>query len=341
MSSQAPRTVSYSVVDVFSSKPYKGNPLAVVDNSADDLTDTQMKLIARQFNLSETTFFSPPTQAGATYRLRSFLPDGKEVFGAGHNILGVWWFLAQDGRLTFDRGHADNSTDTEVFTFYQELGTDVTPVKISCQRMGSEATATFSVSLRQAPPNAHGHHPDRAALANSIGLTTDEIGIENDNDINLMPQVMSTSTTRHLMVPVSSVAALDRVVVQRDKLIEQLRLVDADAYGIYLFTPVQVSRNSVNTFRARFFSPGMSSEDPATGSAAGPLSAYLHNQGLVSPFNRSASIEVHQGEVLGRECVIHVALSSEGDGLLNVDIAGDGARVADGRLVIPDVSISF
>src|SRR5687768_1175737 len=92
-------SIRFSIVDVFSTTAFKGNPLAVVDNMSSSLTDTQMKLIARQFNLSETTFVSPPSKAKAKFQLRSFLPNGEEVFGQGHNSLGAWWWLAHHGFL--------------------------------------------------------------------------------------------------------------------------------------------------------------------------------------------------------------------------------------------------
>ncbi|KAK5989450.1 putative isomerase [Cladobotryum mycophilum] len=208
--------ISYAIVDVFSTTPYKGNPLAVVDNVANSLTDTQMKLIARQFNLSETTFFSPPSQPKATYRLQSFLPDGKEVFGAGHNILGVWWFLAHDGRLDFSQPKPADENGTGEFVFYQELGNEVSAINI-WRKTGMQGRAEFTVLLRQAPPNSHSKHPDPSSLATSLGLENRDIGLEVDG--LTLPKIMSTSTTRHLIVPVASVAALEKVVVQRDKLL--------------------------------------------------------------------------------------------------------------------------
>ena len=80
-------SLNYTIVDVFSTTPFKGNPLAVVDNTENNLTTDQMRLITRQFNLSETTFFARPKDSPAHYQLRSFLPHGGiEVYGAGHNV---------------------------------------------------------------------------------------------------------------------------------------------------------------------------------------------------------------------------------------------------------------
>ncbi|KAK4119642.1 phenazine biosynthesis PhzC/PhzF protein [Parathielavia appendiculata] len=316
-------SVPFTIADIFSTVRYKGNPLAIVDARNEDLTDTQMKLITRQFNLSETTFFFPPTLPGADFRLRSFLPGGR-------------------------RSTAPAAGVTESFVFHQELGGEVIPVQVTRHTEALDGKSQFSVSLRQATPQAHSTHPDPAGLAARIKLTAQDIGLTTTGNSGRQPQpqVMSTSTTRHLLVPVSSVAALNRAVVQRDRLLEQLRRVDDKAYGLYLFTRVpSADGTSTQTFQARFFSPGLSGEDPATGSAAGPLSAYLYYQGILKLSNDGVGrILVHQGSRVGRECVIHVELRLRQEGgqeVLDVDLIGSGVQVAEGRIDVPDFSTTF
>ncbi|KAL6852587.1 hypothetical protein ACO1O0_007134 [Amphichorda felina] len=334
-------SLPFSIVDVFSTTPYKGNPLAIVDNTTDALSDTQMKLIARQFNLSETTFFLNPRDPTAHFALRSFLPDGKEVFGAGHNILGAWWYLAAEGKLNLKKPDRLRDDGTEEFVFRQELGGKVSAVTI-LRGKNSSGQDELSVSVRQAPPKAHAEHPSSATLAQSAGLSEGDIGFEAAKGGVLKPQVMSTSTTRHLMVPVRSVEALNRVAVQRDGLLGQLVLVDEQAYGVYFFTPVGERGN--NRYQARFFSPGMAGEDPATGSAAGPLSRYLHQRGDLEVMGGQGRITVNQGLMTGRECVIEVILSVSGEGDVEdveVDVVGGGARVMTGDICVPDCSLAF
>ncbi|RBQ83202.1 hypothetical protein VDGD_05593 [Verticillium dahliae] len=293
-------SLQFTIADIFSQTPYQGNPLAIVDTTSQVLTTTQQQLITRQFNLSETSFILPATEGKADYRLRSFLPDGREVYGAGHNILGVWWYLAESGLLNFtsanlSQTHKDGS---ETFLFHQELGGEVIALKIR-----------------------------------HIGFTAGNSGSL------LPPQVTSTSTTHHLLVPLASVEALNKAVVQKDKLLEQLALVDKRAYGLFLFT-----RKGANKYEARFFSPGMSGEDPATGSAAGPLSVYLHEHGELELVDGAAHIEVHQGLRVGRRCLIKVALSlekSEGEDIRQVDLIGGGVTIAEGRISVPGESIAF
>ena len=95
------KSLPFHFVDVFAVEPLTGNPLVVVEGGT-DLTLDLLQRIAREFNQSETTFLLPPTQPKADWRLRSFTPAGVEVFGAGHNALGAWWWLAQAGRLALD-----------------------------------------------------------------------------------------------------------------------------------------------------------------------------------------------------------------------------------------------
>jgi PhzF family phenazine biosynthesis protein len=86
-------SIPFAFVDVFTDAPLAGNPLAVVPYFP-GLDDATFARLAREFNQSETTFLFPPTKSGADWLLRSFTPTGVEVFGAGHNAMGAWWWLA-------------------------------------------------------------------------------------------------------------------------------------------------------------------------------------------------------------------------------------------------------
>ncbi|MQA24146.1 MAG: PhzF family phenazine biosynthesis isomerase, partial [Micromonosporaceae bacterium] len=90
------KTLRYEIVDVFTDRPYAGNPLAVVLDAA-DLGSGQMQAVAREFNLSETTFVLPPSE-GADYRVRIFTASEELPF-AGHPSVGTAVTLARLGRL--------------------------------------------------------------------------------------------------------------------------------------------------------------------------------------------------------------------------------------------------
>jgi hypothetical protein len=93
--------VPFYFVDVFAEEPLTGNPLSIVPNSQ-ALDEATMKRIAGELNQAETTFLSPSKKAD--WHLRSFTAPGHEVFGAGHNSLGAWWWLADSGKLKLKDG---------------------------------------------------------------------------------------------------------------------------------------------------------------------------------------------------------------------------------------------
>jgi len=105
----------YDVVDVFTDRPYAGNPLAVV-HGAGDLTSGQMQRIAAEFGLSETVFTLAPTVAGADYRLRIFTPT-RELPFAGHPSVGAAWVLARAGLI-------------RIGDVVQECGAGLLPVQV-------------------------------------------------------------------------------------------------------------------------------------------------------------------------------------------------------------------
>jgi trans-2,3-dihydro-3-hydroxyanthranilate isomerase len=289
----------FYLVDVFADAPFAGNPLAVVAD-AGELDDATMGAIAREFNQSETTFVMPPRAAGADWRLRSFTPAGAEVFGAGHNALGAWWWLAADGRLALGGGGAP---------FAQEIGDRVLPVEVSAD--GGRPTA---ITLEQAAPEFGRAADDRATLAAALGLA------EGDLDPGAPAQVVSTGAA-HLLVP-----ARDRTVVDRagpDARGLALALEAVGGQGCYLYSLDPVGDDAIAY--ARFFNPTVGIwEDPATGSAAGPLACQLVARSVVPD---GSTVVIEQGRAMGRPSRIQVQVRGE-----QVRIAGTCVVVADGRL---------
>jgi hypothetical protein len=149
-------SVPFVLVDVFADAPLTGNPLAVGAN-AERLKESVMRAVAREFNQSETTFVLPPTRRGATWRLRSFTPAGAEVVGAGHNVLGAWWWLATAGRIDLD---AEGGA-----ALAQEIGDRVLPVEVTGRNGRPEA-----IAIEQAPPEFGRTVTDRDELAGAIGF---------------------------------------------------------------------------------------------------------------------------------------------------------------------------
>ncbi|TCB99686.1 PhzF family phenazine biosynthesis protein [Micromonospora zingiberis] len=109
-------TLAYEIVDVFTDRPYAGNPLAVVFG-AEGLATDQMQALAREFNLSETVFVLPPTQVGVTYRARIFTPTDELPF-AGHPSVGA--AVTASRRGLFGAGQVT-----------QECGAGVLPIEVT------------------------------------------------------------------------------------------------------------------------------------------------------------------------------------------------------------------
>jgi len=295
------RKLPYAVIDVFAAEPLGGNPLSIVEG-AEDLPDETLALIAREFNLVETSFILPPTNVKADWRIRSFTLAGEEVFGAGgHNSLGVWIWLAQSGRLAL----ADGETP-----FVQEIGNAVYPLTVSTRDGAIEAV------MDQAAPQWLGQVADTARLAGLLGLQVTDVATDR-----LPAQVVDTGAG-HMHVPLRSAETVDRAVPDTAGLKKLLAEVGGE--GINIFA-VGAHHEGAQAY-ARFFNPTMGiPEDPATGTAAGPLAAHLVRHGILPP----GRIVIEQGTKMGRTSLIGVDVEGE-----RVRIRGGGVRVAEGTLFV-------
>jgi trans-2,3-dihydro-3-hydroxyanthranilate isomerase len=292
-------SVPFYLVDVFADTPLTGNPLALVAD-AESLGEDVMRAVAREFNQSETTFVLPPRQADATWRLRSFTAAGAEVVGAGHNALGAWWWLAVDGRLELDDGGG---------RFAQEIGERVLPVEV----IGANGRPS-AISMEQAAPEFGTSVDDCGELAAALGLGVDDL------TERAPAQVVSTGAA-HLLVWARDRAAVDRAQPDAARLAVALEAVGGQGCYLYCLDPVAADAVA----HARFFNPTVGLwEDPATGSAAGPLASQLVAQGVVSD---GATVVVEQGHAMGRPSRIQVQVRGE-----QVRIEGAGVVVAEGTL---------
>ncbi len=292
--------MSFYFVDVFATRPLTGNPLSLVPD-ADRLDESQMRAIAREFNQSETTFLLRPTRSEANCRLRSFTPVGAEVGGAGHNALGAWLWLEASGRLS------DQGPDLA-----QEIAGEVLPVQIV-----REPGRPVTVSMDQLAPHFGESVTDRAELAGALGLDQDDLTASEP------AQVVSTGAA-HLLVPLRDRDAVDRATPDSARLRAVLATVGGE--GCYLYSPDPVDAADAVAY-TRFFNPTMGIvEDPATGTAAGPLVALLVASGKV-PDDITAVVE--QGHLLGRPSRIQVTVSGQ-----RVRVSGSGLIVAEGTLSV-------
>ncbi|HEV2785509.1 MAG TPA: PhzF family phenazine biosynthesis protein [Solirubrobacteraceae bacterium] len=277
-------------LDVFTDIPLVGNQLAVV-HDADGLADETMLAFARETRLSETTFVQSPGEPGADYRIRIFSPPGELPF-AGHPSLGTAVAVARV------RGQSK-------VRYVQQTRAGLQPVEV--QRDGDHAQA----SMLQEPPR-FGARPSPADVLAAAGLPI------SAGDPQLEPQVVSTGFA-HLMIPLKDRAALAAAAPMRDAMSALLEPIDAMV--LYL-AAIDIDARVAHA-RGFFVDPAGVTEDPATGSAAGPLLAYLHERDGID------ELVVHQGIEMGRPSRIDCAW------------ADDRPRVSGAVVVIADGHVSL
>ncbi len=303
------RTLKFNHVDVFTTQPLQGNPLAVFPD-AGDLTGEEMQKIAREFNLSETTFVSNPTAPDANYKMRIFTPALELPF-AGHPSIGTAYVLAKEGRrfsLTSPTTHVK-----------QEIGIGVLPLEIQY-----EGSQVGRVDMTQGAPKMGHKVEDIQKLADTLRIAVKDIEVTE-----LAPQISSTGVNQ-LMIPISTLRTLTNLRPDLNGLLDFMKEMSCEGGGVYLFTRETIDREA--DVHARFFAPDVGiSEDPATGSAAGALGAYLAYSKRLPHENGKFVIE--QGMEIGRPSIIHVEVQRGEKGMI-VKVGGNVVDVIEGQIVI-------
>ena len=300
------RAVPFVQLDVFTRKPFTGNPLAVFPD-ASGLDSGLMQKIAREMNLSETTFVLPPTKPKADYRVRIFTP-AQELPYAGHPSVGTGWHLAANGRL---------KPKAPTTRFHQEVPAGVLPIDFDVDSKGRPA----KVFTTQARPKFGKALKARRRVANALGLD------ESDLSQKLPIQLVSTGLP-WLIVPLRGSEALDRA---RPKLSE-FAGPNALPENIYPFT-LEGAPAGADTESRGF--PTREFEDPVTGSASGCLGAYLVQNGLVPARKGLARLVNAQGRHLDRpgRATVEVTVDAKGAPLV-VRVGGPAVEVLRGEVQI-------
>src|SRR3954447_1281257 len=269
-------------LDVFTDRPLTGNGLAVV-HDADGVADATMLAFAKETRLSETSFVQSASESRADYRNRLWRTQ-RELPFAGHPSLGTAVAVARA------RGEREA-------TYVQQTGAGLQSVEVEA----GERVARASMAQE---PATFGPEVDPAVVFRALGLT------EADGAAELAPQVVGTGLT-HLIVPVREAAALDRVVPDA----AALRPVLDGAGCVCAYVAFVDADGESATARGFFLDGGAVLEDPATGSAAGPLMAYAHARAGV------ARLAIDQGVAMGRASRL---LCEAGE---RVRVAGDSVVV--------------
>ena len=285
-------------LDVFTSKPYSGNPLAVITDG-DGLSTAQMQAIAREMNLCETVFVQKPTNNRALARLRIFTTT-RELPFAGHPIVGTWFLLASLGVVP-------PSSEGSVHVL-QQTGAGILPVELTFQN-GLPALVTMT----QKPARFAPAKINRAKLAEALGLKV------TDFDPQFPLEFVSTGIF-NLMVSLKDRRALGRIHINMRAL---AALLSSDATMAYCF-----ALNGKGRACARGMLPWGLLEDPATGSAAGSLGAYLVEHEFLEA---GQPLLITQGVEMGRPSEIHVQVNADRARLVP-KVSGSAVRILEAHL---------
>ena len=323
------RHYHFRQVDVFTDRPFAGNPLAVFP-AAEGLSDDEMQAIAREMNLSETTFVLPVTAAGAaegaTYRMRIFTP-GVELPFAGHPSVGTAWVLADEQAFPLA------GAVTEV---RQEIRIGVLPLAIEAAdgRPGAVTMTQGAPELRAILPPS-----ELAPLAEALGVPvealgwTDADGTVHDGD-RVPPRVVTTGLP-YLVVPFRDRTVLAGVTSDRNAAASMVaRRQGCDS--VALVAPGNAGAIADADVHVRVLvDPAVGiQEDPATGSAAGPVAVYLGVLGGAQDEVRHLVIE--QGVEIGRPSRLDVQAAFYSDGQpRSVRLTGRTVPVLSGSLELP------
>lgn len=292
------RTYSFVTVDVFTTSRFGGNPLAVFPD-ARGMSDAEMQSLAAEFNLSETTFVLPPENPAHTARVRIFTRTREMPF-AGHPNVGTAYVLAQQGR------------DTNGKLLFEELAG---LVEIDVERDGSGAPIGATIAAPQ--PLSLGPELPVEAIAACASLTPADIRVGAHTPVGASlgnPFVIVEVEPAALSRATPDFPSFRRIVEQTPALNGRL--------GLYLYA--HAGEASV---QARMFAPlGGTIEDPATGSAAGPLGALL----LSLSDAPELRLDIHQGVAMGRPSLLRVVARRGADGI-RATIAGQCVPVLRGE----------
>lgn len=289
----------YLVVDVFTEQALEGNPLAVFPD-ASGIDDRTMQKIARELNLSETVFVVPVTRADCAARIRIFTSTMEMVF-AGHPTIGASFVLLEEGLVPKTPGH---------FLLEEKVG----PLAVRVE------PGHRPLIWLKTPPIQFGRTYERGACARALGLEPADL-------LDIAPQLASAGN------PNIFIAARDKGAVDRAWLdMSGLRSIHPGAEGpacVFVFAPAADGAYS------RMFAPEHGViEDPATGSATGPLAAFMLRNGLTPPGKGSRFIS-EQGTKMGRRSLLHVLIHGE-NGADGIEVGGYVTPLVEATMTLAD-----
>ncbi len=304
------KRLHYHLLDVFTEEAFGGNPLAVFLNG-EGVSDATMQAIAKELNLSETTFVLPPRDSKNDFRMRIFTPAA-ELPMAGYPTIGTAFTLAREGLI--QRGK--NPTTV---TFEEGVG----PVPVS---IAWKENAPDFIEMQQPLPEFGPRFEDVDAMAKMLSLEVAAI-----SETNLPMEVVSCGVP-FLFVAVNGLNAMRRIRFRGD--VMERALGNFAAQDVYVFT-TEVERAG-SRVHGRMFAPlhGIA-EDPATGGANGPLGCYVVRHDVFASEGGLKFIS-EQGIEMGRPSFLHVAIAHAGRQITAVKVGGKCRAMGGGYFDLDD-----
>jgi trans-2,3-dihydro-3-hydroxyanthranilate isomerase len=292
----------YLHYDVFTDRRFGGNQLAVFPDAA-GLPAHTMQEIAREIGFAETTFVTAAEENGTDVRMRIFTP-GNEMPMAGHPVVGSTFALARERRIP--AGRAD-----------WVFGLNIGPTPVTLDWTGERLNFAW---MTQRNPEFQRTFDDLDRIAAALSVGADDIRATG------LPVQQVSCGVPFVIVPLKTRAAVDRAA-------PDVRLLNFEAY---LFTTDRGSGADAATTYSRMFAPALGVyEDPATGSASGPLGSYLVRHSIVTPDKAQAILNL-QGAKIGRPSWIHISINSSNGDITRVRVGGNSVFVAEGVMEVED-----
>jgi len=301
----------YYIADVFTDKPFDGAQIAVFPNS-DGLNQANMQLLARELNLSETTFvFSPANRTGKR-RIRIFTPHS-EIDFAGHPIIAVGHVLASIGEVKLEQKHTPLKLE-------QNIG--VIDVNIS-QENGKPELIQFEIETK---PVIDRFVPKEEQIAEVLSL------IEADIDNKKFHSLLVYSDQSYLIVPVKTYSAI-RVANFNFTAWSRSMAPSCMANEILLFsTQTDISHSN---FHARLLGPNIGiHEDPPIGSSMPAFAAYLCAYEHIKQGTHTFVID--RGDLKTRKSVLNIEMDHKGEDSLTIRVGGPAVIVSEGSINVPN-----
>jgi trans-2,3-dihydro-3-hydroxyanthranilate isomerase len=302
------KSYRYLHYDVFTGQLFGGNQLAVFLDGR-GLSSATMQAIAKEMNFSETTFVLPAERQDTDVRMRIFT-IGEELPMAGHPTIGTTFALARTGVIDATRAGL-------VF------GLGVGPTPVSLIWKGDDLSFAW---MTQGLPVFSEPIADARLAAEALSLPASAL-------LGAAAPVQSVSCgVPFVFVPLASRRAVDEASPNRRAIGELLHASKSTAHGVFLFSAEPGADDA--TAYSRMFAPGLGiDEDPATGSASGPLGCYLVRYGLAGAEKADAMLSL-QGARMGRPSHVHISIGLTAGQISSVRVGGEAVLAGEGTLYL-------